>query len=204
MCARGRNSRGIDAVDLKRDGSGVDVSVGALSTADRHVIAVMQRAGRRLATDDTGQAEFARDNAACAVRPPLSVTIAATRRITGSQSGSVISATRTSPSCTASSALTSRTTRTRPLRCAHLEVRRAEETPVGLGSGRKAVENPNALGLSALYISPSDAFLPPTFGTSARLISESRERMVVVSLPGSHSWNSAVSRGYEYGWHVHN
>ena len=43
--------------------------------------------------------------AACAVRPPLSVTIAATRRITGSQSGSVISATSTSPACTVASAL---------------------------------------------------------------------------------------------------
>ena len=57
-----RHGRSVDAVDLKRDASGVDVPVRALRTADRHLVAIMQRAGRRIGSDDTGQPEFARDD----------------------------------------------------------------------------------------------------------------------------------------------
>ena len=53
--------------------------------------------------------------AAWQVRPPRSVTIAAARFITGSQSGSVMSATSTSPGCTSAMEEALRTTRARPL-----------------------------------------------------------------------------------------
>ncbi len=52
--------------------------------------------------------------AAWAVRPPRSVTIAAARFMMGSQSGSVISVTSTSPSCSRSRSETERITRTVP------------------------------------------------------------------------------------------
>ena len=52
--------------------------------------------------------------AAWQVRPPRFVTIAADRFITGSQSGSVISVTRTAPGWTWSSSVIDRTTRTVP------------------------------------------------------------------------------------------
>ena len=52
--------------------------------------------------------------AAWQVRPPRLVTIAAARFITGSQSGSVMSATSTSPACTRSICAADFTSRTSP------------------------------------------------------------------------------------------
>ena len=53
--------------------------------------------------------------AAWQVRPPRLVTMAALRFITGSQSGSVMSAISTSPGCTRSMSASERTTRAVPL-----------------------------------------------------------------------------------------
>ena len=53
--------------------------------------------------------------AAWQVRPPRLVTIAAARFITGSQSGSVMSATSTSPGCTRLMSASERTTRATPV-----------------------------------------------------------------------------------------
>ncbi len=53
--------------------------------------------------------------AAWQVRPPRLVTMALARFITGSQSGSVMSATSTSPGCTRSMSSSERTTRATPL-----------------------------------------------------------------------------------------
>ena len=53
--------------------------------------------------------------AAWQVRPPRLVTIAAARFITGSQFGSVMSVTSTSPGCTVSISARLRTTRTGPV-----------------------------------------------------------------------------------------
>ena len=57
--------------------------------------------------------------AAWQVRPPRLVTMAAARFMTGSQSGSVMSATSTSPLCTRAISEASRTTRAvpAPMRC---------------------------------------------------------------------------------------
>ena len=104
----------VDTLRDERKRAGIDMSVRALGAADGDLVAGPQVAVACPVPTMQGRPNSRETMAACAVRPPLSVTIAATRRMTGSQSGSVMSATRTSPGCTVDRAAASRTTRTRP------------------------------------------------------------------------------------------
>jgi hypothetical protein len=87
-------------VRLEVEHAVVDLAGVALGAADGHQLAVLQHLRWRCRTDDGRHAQLARDDRRVAGAAAAVGDDGEARFITGSQSGSVMSVTSTSPACT--------------------------------------------------------------------------------------------------------